>query len=219
MLLFGSTCMPSHDPIWFACTTRLPSGQAGDPSARDRPQGSTWGGLFGAAGGQGGGAGGLSPSRNHEVKKAIRAAMAFGLPRGGGGKAAAAAGRATSPNSEGVNGSRNGAGIGEAWCTHANGTGLLFWPVRCNEVPYAPRLKQPVSARTGGGGRGRLLFHEVSCCAVVVASLGNLTGNAIAAISIASADGAMHSLCSRPWHANGVATVAWSPASWCVRSS
>ncbi|CAN0220286.1 unnamed protein product, partial [Laminaria digitata] len=84
-----------------------PAGSPGDTSARDRLQASTWGSLFGAAGGQGGGAGGLSPSRNHEVKKAIRAAMAFGLPRGGGGgKAAAAAGRATSPKDEGINGGR-----------------------------------------------------------------------------------------------------------------
>lgn len=68
----------------------------------------------------------MSPSRNHEVKKAIRAAMAFGLPRGGGGKAAGAAGRAASHKGEGINGTRNGAGIGEAWRTQANGKGFPF---------------------------------------------------------------------------------------------
>lgn len=50
---------------------------------KDRRQGSTWGGLFAAAG-QGGRSGGMSPTRSSEVKKAIRAAMAFGLPKGGG---------------------------------------------------------------------------------------------------------------------------------------
>lgn len=49
----------------------------------DRRQGSTWGSLFAAAG-QGGRSGGMSPTRGSEVKKAIRAAMAFGLPKGRG---------------------------------------------------------------------------------------------------------------------------------------
>eukprot|EP00752_Nemacystus_decipiens_P012707 g11259.t1 len=50
---------------------------------KDQRPGSAWGGLFAGAG-QVGRSGGMSPTRSSEVKKAIRAAMAFGLPKGAG---------------------------------------------------------------------------------------------------------------------------------------
>lgn len=64
---------------------RLPLDETEDTAGKDKEkrQGSTWGSLFGGAG-QGGRSGGMSPTRNSEVKKAIRAAMAFGLPKGAG---------------------------------------------------------------------------------------------------------------------------------------
>lgn len=58
--------------------------------------GGGWSSLFGVAGQpQGQTQGGLSPSRNIEVKKAIRAAMAFGLPKAAAGKGGAATSTAT----------------------------------------------------------------------------------------------------------------------------
>lgn len=62
-------------------------------SDKDKKQGgvSTWGSLFAGAG-QGGRSGGMSPTRSSEVKRAIRAAMAFGLPKGGSGGEGAGAG-------------------------------------------------------------------------------------------------------------------------------
>ncbi|CBN80141.1 conserved unknown protein [Ectocarpus siliculosus] len=91
----------SSKPVFADTDGRLPVDEAEDPAgkdqekdkAQDRWQGSTWGSLFGAAG-QGGRSGGMSPTRNSEVKKAIRAAMAFGLPkRGGGGEGRASSGK------------------------------------------------------------------------------------------------------------------------------
>lgn len=86
--------------------------------AQDRWQGSTWGSLFGAAG-QGGRSGGMSPTRNSEVKKAIRAAMAFGLPKRGGGGEGLPAGGVSSGKGEGVG--IDGSGI-EAEKGNAHGT-------------------------------------------------------------------------------------------------
>ena len=85
----------------------------GKDKDQDRRQGGTWGGLFGGAaqGQQGGrsgggsGSGGMSPTRSAEVKKAIRAAMAFGLPKGKGGEQAAKA----SPGLNDADGSGSGA--------------------------------------------------------------------------------------------------------------
>lgn len=65
---------------------------AEDAAGKDKRQGSTWGSLFGGAG-QGVRSGGMSPTRNSEVKKAIRAAMAFGLPKGAAGAVADSSGK------------------------------------------------------------------------------------------------------------------------------
>ncbi|CAM9139890.1 unnamed protein product [Ectocarpus sp. 12 AP-2014] len=97
----------SSKPIFADTDGRLPADEVEDPvgkdkekdKAQDRWQGSTWGSLFGAAG-QGGRSGGMSPTRNSEVKKAIRAAMAFGLPKRGGGGDGLPAGGVSSGNGE-----------------------------------------------------------------------------------------------------------------------
>ncbi|CAM9474706.1 unnamed protein product [Ectocarpus fasciculatus] len=96
----------SSKPVFADTDGRLPVDVAEDPAgkdkekdkAQDRWQGSTWGSLFGGAG-QGGRSGGMSPTRSSEVKKAIRAAMAFGLPKRGGGGEGLPAGGASSVSS------------------------------------------------------------------------------------------------------------------------
>lgn len=64
--------------------------RADDTDAKQQAGGG-WAGLFGGGGqAQGQAQGGLSPSRNADVKKAIRAAMAFGLPRATANRGSAA---------------------------------------------------------------------------------------------------------------------------------
>ncbi|CAB1120216.1 unnamed protein product [Ectocarpus sp. CCAP 1310/34] len=97
----------SSKPVFADTDGRLLVDEAEDPAgkdkekdkAQDRWQGSTWGSLFGAAG-QGGRSGGISPTRNSEVKKAIRAAMAFRLPKRGGGEEGLPAGGVSSGKGE-----------------------------------------------------------------------------------------------------------------------
>lgn len=91
--------------------------------------GGTWGGLFGGAGG-GGGSGGMSPTRSAEVKKAIRAAMAFGLPKGKGGEEVAK-GKASPGNEIEIetdgSGNETVKGIGTSLFFLANRVRELWW--------------------------------------------------------------------------------------------
>ncbi|CAM9885525.1 unnamed protein product, partial [Hapterophycus canaliculatus] len=79
----------SSRPIFADTTGRLSAddkkgaGGAEDDKDKEIKQGGGWGSFFGGVG-QGGRSGGISPTRSSEVKKAIRAAMAFGLPKRGG---------------------------------------------------------------------------------------------------------------------------------------
>lgn len=93
---FWCTCWCTCAGLGLLC--RLATNRPQESAGSDRRQGSTWGGLFGAASVQGGSPGGLSPSRNLEVRKAIRSAMAFGLPK------------AASRGDSGADGSQSGAG-------------------------------------------------------------------------------------------------------------
>lgn len=91
-------------------------GEAGNDKDKEDRQGVGWGSFFGGVG-QGGRSGGMSPTRSTEVKKAIRAAMAFGLPKRGGGGAGRLSG---GPSSAGKDG-----GVGIEDDRSGNGKGII----------------------------------------------------------------------------------------------
>lgn len=91
----------------------------GGKDARQANNGS-WGGWFGAGGVQGSSPGGLSPSRTSELRKTIKAAVAFGLPKGGGsGKSP---GPGSPSGSERLDGSQTGPGKG----TYGEASGFAY---------------------------------------------------------------------------------------------
>lgn len=74
------------DCVRLATDDANDAGGAQDGKDKEIRQGGGWGSFFAGAG-QAGRSGGISPTRSSEVKKAIRAAMAFGLPKKGRGGA------------------------------------------------------------------------------------------------------------------------------------
>ncbi|CAM9274896.1 unnamed protein product [Ectocarpus sp. 12 AP-2014] len=142
----------SSKPVFADTDGRLPVDEAEDPArkdkekdkAQDRWQGSTWGSLFGAAG-QGGRSGGMSPTRNSEVKKAIRAAMAFGLPKRGGGGEGLPAGGVSSGKGE-IDGNGSEAEKGATPAEEVEGDDFAWMPSDEGMSAGLPKTKTVLQA-------------------------------------------------------------------------
>eukprot|EP00903_Cladosiphon_okamuranus_P017359 g15992.t1 len=131
----------SSRPVFADTAGRVPTDESEDAGGsvkdKDKRQANTWGSLFAGAG-QVGRSGGMSPTRSSEVKKAIRAAMAFGLPKGAGA-AAGKEGKEGSPESGTPSAGGNGEEPGKGGA--GKGTGDGDRPDEMEDFAWEPSVR------------------------------------------------------------------------------